>query len=277
MTLPVSIILPVYNTQKYLSECIDSVLQQTHSNFELIIVDDGSTDDSWATIEAYQKLDPRINGIKNPRNLGLNETVNKAIKVARYSLISRLDSDDYMFPKRLELQVEFMKKNPGCVILGAQCELIDEEGRFISKLPYPLSHQEVMNQIFMFNPFSGSSIMANFKLLPKDFLWFDPNIALAEDLDLYFRASGYGTLENLPETLGVVRERHGSLMHSDVRKTYSQISYVRKRAIEIYKVKPSLKQRIAMFGQGLLVTTVPIPTLLKIHAFFKKLTVKPAI
>ena len=276
MTQPVSVILPVYNTREFLAECIESVLKQTHSQFELIIVDDGSTDDGWSVIEQYRESDPRIIAMQNERNLGLNETVNKAIKMARHPLISRLDSDDYMYPKRLELQVNYMEKNPGCVILGAQCDLIEREGKFIRNMTYPLTHQAVMDQIFIFNPFSGSSIMVNFNLLPKDFLWFDPHITLAEDLDFYFRASVHGTLENLPETLGVIRERWDSLMHLDIHKTYKQISYVRKRAMKLYSFKPTLKQRLAMFGQWFLVTLVPIPILMQAHALFKKLTVKPA-
>ena len=106
----VSILMPVYNSEKYLREAIKSILNQTFTNFELIIINDGSTDNSLKIIKSFK--DNRIKIIKNKGNLGLIKTLNKGIDLAQGKYIARMDADDIAMPKRLEKQIAFFNENP---------------------------------------------------------------------------------------------------------------------------------------------------------------------
>ena len=129
----VSIVMPSYNTAKFIAESIDSVLAQTYTNFELLIVDDCSTDDTDAVVAAYS--DARIKYVKNEKNSGAAVSRNKALAMAKGKWIAFLDSDDLWHPEKLEKQIAFMKEK-GCFFSYTQYEEIDEQsnpkGRFVS-------------------------------------------------------------------------------------------------------------------------------------------------
>jgi hypothetical protein len=122
----VSVIMPVYNAQEYLSQAIESILSQTFTNFEFIIIDDGSTDNSLNIIKTYD--DPRIVLIRNETNLKLINSLNKGISVARGKYIARMDADDISLPERLARQVEFMDQHPNIGVCGTWVELFGEHG-----------------------------------------------------------------------------------------------------------------------------------------------------
>ena len=113
----VSVVMPVYNPGKYLVDAIDSILSQTFSNFEFIIVDDASTDGSWKIIKSFAKKDSRIIAFKNKINLGVSLTSNIAISQARGKYIARMDSDDVSTLDRLQKQVDFLKQHPDTCLL----------------------------------------------------------------------------------------------------------------------------------------------------------------
>ncbi len=121
----VSIIMPVYNSSGYLSDAIESILSQTYSDFEFIIIDDASTDNSIEIIYSYH--DPRIVLLKNDINLGVTHSLNKGIKHARGKYIARMDADDIALPQRIELQVDFLEKNPEFILVGSFFEVIPEK------------------------------------------------------------------------------------------------------------------------------------------------------
>lgn len=122
----VSIILPAYNSAKYLSLTIESLLNQTYTNFELLIIDDGSTDNTSQIIDSYK--DSRIKHIKNDGNKGLIYTLNKGIELANGEFIARIDADDICLPKRLEKQVQFLEENKNIALVATQIQTIDEHG-----------------------------------------------------------------------------------------------------------------------------------------------------
>lgn len=126
----VSVILPLYNAEKFIKLAVDSVLNQTYKNFELIIINDGSTDNSYKIVSEIS--DSRILLI-NQENLGLAATLNKCLKLAKGDLIARMDADDICEPNRLELQVKCFQKNPNLVLLGGSTKYIDENGKLIAQ------------------------------------------------------------------------------------------------------------------------------------------------
>jgi len=127
----ISVVMSVYNTEKYLRYSIESILNQTFRDFEFIILDDGSTDNSLKIIEEYQVKDGRILLIKNKNNIGLAASLNKGIKLAKSKYIARQDADDISNIDRLTIQYNFMEKNKNIDILGSNCSYIDLHNRHI--------------------------------------------------------------------------------------------------------------------------------------------------
>jgi glycosyltransferase involved in cell wall biosynthesis len=130
----ISIVMSVYNGGKYLADSLESILNQTHRNLELIIVNDGSRDDSLEIIQNYMKVDKRIILI-DQKNLGLTKSLNIAISVATGEYIARQDADDVSAPNRLKLFVNFLLKNKNIEIYSTPGILINENGRLIKTIP----------------------------------------------------------------------------------------------------------------------------------------------
>jgi len=131
-TPKVSVIMPVRNTEKYVGEAIESILSQTFTDFEFIIIDDGSTDNSLEIIKNYASKDDRIQVIVNKVNLGQPKSLNKGIALAKGKYIARMDADDISLPERFSKQVEYLDSCLKVNILGGQCDKIDSEGTITS-------------------------------------------------------------------------------------------------------------------------------------------------
>ena len=129
--MKVSIITPSYNSEKYISETIESVLTQTYKNWEMIIVDDASSDDSLQIIEQYAQKDDRIKVIKSKQNMGPAKARNRAIEEAKGKYIAFLDSDDVWFPEKLEKQIKFLTEN-SLVLTYSAYETMDEDSKYIN-------------------------------------------------------------------------------------------------------------------------------------------------
>jgi glycosyltransferase involved in cell wall biosynthesis len=125
--------MPVYNAEKYLQEAIDSILQQTLTNFEFLIIDDGSTDSSVEIIRSY--TDPRIRLVQNEKNLGMTLTLNKGIELSSTEIIARMDADDISYPERLQIQFDYFKDHPDCALLStwAREVTVDKEPYWIGE------------------------------------------------------------------------------------------------------------------------------------------------
>lgn len=124
----ISVIMSVFNTAKYVGEAIESVLKQTYTNFEFIIVDDASTDNSLEIIRKYESQDPRVIVITNEVNLGISKSRNRGLAIARGEYIANMDSDDINMVDRFELQVNHFASNPDTLVLGGRHKVIDAQG-----------------------------------------------------------------------------------------------------------------------------------------------------
>src|SRR3989339_1795602 len=143
----ISVVMPVYNSAKYLSSSIESILNQTFSNFELIIIDDGSTDSTSQIIKKYIKLDKRIITVKNKTNLGICNSLNTGLRLAKGKYIARMDGDDWSYPERLFKQIFFMESHPKTVICGGAIEVCDDNLRVKNQRHYPTSDKKVREKI----------------------------------------------------------------------------------------------------------------------------------
>lgn len=125
----ITVLMPVYNAERFIREAITSILEQSFKPFEFLIIDDGSTDASADIVESFR--DPRIRFVRNARNMGITPTLNKGIALASCDLIARMDADDISHPQRLQKQFGFMKRNPKCALLSTWARVITEDNRFV--------------------------------------------------------------------------------------------------------------------------------------------------
>lgn len=216
----VSVIMPVYNPGIYLVDAIESILNQTFSNFELIIVDDASTDNSWKIIKSYSKKDSRIIAIKNKINLGVSLTSNIAISQAKGKFLARMDADDISTLDRLSKQVSFLKRNPKTIVVGGQCTIIDETNQIVGFKKFPTTEKQILDMIFWAVPIQQGYMMINRSLLPKNFVWYSPSKFSAEEIDLYFNLLKFGRFANLSDNLYFYRQISTSLSHQNPKKTF---------------------------------------------------------
>lgn len=180
----VSVILPVFNAEKYICESIKSILAQTFIDFELIIINDGSTDSSEELIKKFK--DDRIIYLENESNLGIIETLNIAIEVSKGLFIARMDADDIAHPQRFEIQVKFLKNNPKYVIVGSFASIIDENSfKKHGTLIVPQNNIEIKTHSFFHSPFVHPSILIRRDVLSK--FKYSKDYPLAEDYFLWIK------------------------------------------------------------------------------------------
>jgi glycosyltransferase involved in cell wall biosynthesis len=206
MTQPlVSIALPVKNMADSVGRAIESVLAQTYTNWELLVLDDGSTDDLAAVVQQFS--DSRIQLIIDDSFKGFAAKLNLAIKLAKGRYFARFDADDLMRPERLARQVAFLEQNPCVDLLGTAMSVFGKHGQMLSERIFPTSHAQIVNK-----PYAGF-LMAHPTWLGKT-SWFGQwqyqDLPRYEDQDLLLRAYQSSTYANLPEILLDYYEPHFS-------------------------------------------------------------------
>ena len=196
----VSVLMCVYNGKTYLREALDSIVGQTFKDFEFIIVDDGSTDNSWEILTEYSKQDSRIVLINNEENLGLEKSLNKGIAATKGEYIARQDADDISLPNRLQLQVDFLDAHPEVGALGSSVEFIDSQGSILQLLKVPTDHETIQARLLIRNCLLHSSMTMRSSLIQK-LDGYNEDMLYAEDYDLWWRISLHSRLATLPEIL----------------------------------------------------------------------------
>jgi len=204
----VSVLMSVYNGARYLRDAVDSILGQTFTDFEFIIVDDGSTDETPAILNSY--TDPRIVRLRNETNIGLTRSLNKGLVVARGEYVARQDADDVSLPRRLAKQVEFLDGHPVIGLVGSAYEEFYEDGRLQRAVQMPLQPADIREQLFYGHCFCHGSAMARIRCLHAvgD---YDEEYEVAQDRDLWLRLAERFDLANLPEVLYKLRISVGSV------------------------------------------------------------------
>ena len=216
----VSVIMPVHNGRAWLELALTSILRQSLTSLELIVVDDGSDDGSREVLDRLAGRDSRMRVLHLPR-LGLAAALNRGLAEARAPLIARLDADDIAHPTRLERQARFMAQHPEVGVLGAWALEIDRHGRPRGRrMPAPDS-EALKRGLVEANPFVHSSIMARADLL-RDLGGYRPAFEAAEDYDLWLRAAEVTELANLPEFLVCYRVHDQGVSRRDpLRQAFS--------------------------------------------------------
>lgn len=195
----VSVILPVYNGEKYIAQSVDSILNQTYNNIELIIVDDGSSDNTLKIINSYSS-DPRVIIITR-ENKGLVHSLNEAIDISRGRYIARMDADDIASVDRIEKQIYFLNNNIDVAIVGSRVILINENDEEIGRCYRPLSLDAIKCHFYYGSPLVHPTVMYNLNILSKDKIKYCKDDYPAEDLGLFLRISKDFKIRNIKRPL----------------------------------------------------------------------------
>ncbi len=205
MTAPaITVLLPVYNGAHYLAAAIDSILQQTFTDFEFLIINDGSKDESAEILAQYD--DPRMK-IIHQKNMGLSATLNKGIELAQGKYIARQDQDDISLPTRLKKQFDYLALHPECALLGTHATIWANDLATTRHHCHPAQHERLSFELLFNNPFVHSSVMFN-KQIVRELGGYstDPERQPPEDFELWSRIAKQHKIANLPERLLVYRE-----------------------------------------------------------------------
>lgn len=196
----VSIILPVHNGGNSLKQAIGSVLAQDFLDWELIVINDGSSDNSWEVVQGFQK-DPRIKLLNHFKNLGLIQSLNDGLQVASGEYLARIDSDDlWTDSSKLSKQVDFLDSHPEVGLLGSWARCVDQKGKKLFQIKPPEKDGDVRKQILLHNCFVHSSILARIKLL-RNFGGYSANDSHIEDYSLWLQLGKVARFWNLPEIM----------------------------------------------------------------------------
>jgi glycosyltransferase involved in cell wall biosynthesis len=193
----VSVIIPVYNAEKYICECLLSIREQTYGNMEVIVVNDGSTDKTDEIIRSVIVNDSRFIYISR-ENRGLVATLNQMIEVSRGEFIARMDADDIAFVDRIAHQVKFFLENPDTAAVGSRTEIIDEGGSHVGFCRRPISAEDVKAYFLYGSPIAHPTVMFNLGAVRKDELRYDAQAYPVEDLELWLRLIRKHKIVNLP-------------------------------------------------------------------------------
>lgn len=197
----VSVLVPLYNSEKFVGQAVESVLSQTLADFELVIVDDGSTDSSASIVASYS--DRRIRYIRNETNTGLAMVRNKALSLARGQFIAWLDSDDVSLPNRLALQVNLLRENPNVGLCGSWVRAFDTTHDVLWR--YPTDAAVVRSRMLFDSPLATSATMMRRAVVEHTHPWFDPRFPPAEDYELWERISRRWLVTNIGSVLALYR------------------------------------------------------------------------
>lgn len=234
----VSIVLPVYNGEKYLAEAIESVLQQTYQNWELIVVDDCSTDRTASIISEYVKADTRIRAIRNRDNMMLPASLNIGFEVARGEYYTWTSDDNEYEKSALKAMKDYLDYNQDIQMVYADMSIVDDEGRTVRKKPQMapkcLAYKNVVGACFLYRKSTALKVG-----------YYNPEFALAEDYDYWIRISKIGVVEHLDGFFYRYRV-HGGSMTDNKKEEITEQTYrvIIQHAHYLYSLLKNGKERI---------------------------------
>jgi len=215
MKIPeISVLTSCFNATEFIEESIESILGQSFGNFEFILIDDGSTDDTLDIIRRYAAKDKRIR-VVTKENSGLQKSLNLGLSLAKGDWIARFDADDVALPDRLERQWQFIKRHRDIILLGGGCLEIDKSGRHIKQHIYPMSHRGLMKRLECLGPFFPHPTAFFSRSRVQDLGGYNPRFRSSEDWDLWLRMAMVGQIGCLREPLIKLRKHEKSVTAVD--------------------------------------------------------------
>ncbi len=235
----VSVLMSAYNNAEYLEQAVRSILHQSYSDFELIITDDHSSDNTAQIIERLASEDSRIRVQKNDNNLGLAQSLNNMINLAQGEYIARMDDDDIALPLRFERQVALLDSGEAD-LCGTWMQLIGGWRKRIIR--YPIDDGSIRVQMLFQTPFAHPSIMIRSHLF-KEKCRYSTDAHYAEDYDLWARLSPYVRMKNIPEVLYLYRLHNQQVSHTKNIQQWQTASRVRRVYLEQLNIKAEEQEK----------------------------------
>lgn len=237
----ITVLMPVYNGAKYLDLAIRSILEQTFKDFEFLIIDDGSTDNSVEIVRGYD--DSRIRLILNERNLGLPATLNAGLDIAKGEYIARMDCDDISHPRRFEKQVEFMDNNPGISICGTWMKTIGDKTGII--IQTPKTNEEIKCSLLFGSGLAHPTVFIRKKIFYEQGLRYSLEYPDCEDTELWFRALKHLQAASLQQILYYYRIHLMQTCRSDNQRQKETSRKIARRQLEELLMSPT-EEEIAL-------------------------------
>lgn len=229
----VSVLLPVYNAGDTLAQAVESILNQTFADFELLIIDDASTDNSAVVIRQYASQDSRIQPVFHEVNQGLTTTLNEGLKLAQSDYVARMDQDDESLPHRLQVQWDYLQENPDVVVAGSFVYHMGPKPEYDHLVELPIENDKIKETLKQYNCLYHPSVMMR-KTSILAIGGYRPEFKNAEDYDLWLRVSEVYQLANIPQPL--LRYRF-SLQGMTLSRKWEQLFYV-YLAQAAYQIEP---------------------------------------
>lgn len=264
----VSVVMPVYNGSLFIGEAIESILGQTYKNFELIIVNDGSKDNSLKTIKHFAKRYPeKIKVISYKKNKGESAAANIGFKASKGEFIARMDADDIAYPTKLEKQVAFMLKNPLVIVVGAQADVINEQGQKTGTKSFPLIHQRIYEAYGYYHPMLHPACLFRRSLLPNQKKLWQNNHEPNDDYYTLFGLLSCGQFANLPQKLIAYRIHANNKSLQNPKAKVLFFIQIRRDAICDFGYQPSFKVIFANLIQFFGVLILPKSLIVPLYLF----------
>ena len=222
-----SVLMPVFNSELFVAEAIESILNQTFKDFEFLILDDASTDKGFEIIKDFEKQDSRIKVFQNEKNLGVVESRNKLINLSKGKYSAWLDSDDIALKNRFKEQINFLEKHPEIGLLGAWLIKCDKFGNKQQIWPMETDPEKLQIELFFHSPFS-TVVMIRRSALPEKL--YDPRFPVAEDYDFYCRIAEKSGIANLGIPLLKYRDNSQSLSHTTTVMEDRSVQVIKEHA-----------------------------------------------
>jgi glycosyltransferase involved in cell wall biosynthesis len=221
--------MPVFNAEPFVRRAVDSVREQTFSDWELLVIDDGSTDGSLGVLQTF--AEPRLRIERNRRNLGVTRSLNRGLALARGELVARLDGDDVAYPDRLRRQVLHLDAHPEVALVGSWADLVDASGRPFMREETPTANDEIQARILRGNCFVHASTMFR-RQAALDLGGYDEALREAQDYDLWLRLSEHHQVANLGEPLIAFRVHGGQVSQRRLRSQRAFAERARAAAVQ---------------------------------------------
>ena len=266
----VSIVIPVYNGERYIKESIDSCLNQTYRNIEIIVVDDKSVD---STLEILKGYGDRITVLPIEKQNGLGNVINVGIKKSKGKYIARMDADDIMYPTRIEKQIEYLESNPKCVAIGGQIDIIDESSNITGHREYAVEDRDIKKNRFLFQPFAHPAVTLRKDIL-EDIGLYPENMWKVEDVKFFLILSTKGEFHNLEDTVLKYRMTFKTESQSKMLDHFKKTNEIRNWAIKELNIKPTVREYVIWNIQKIgvrVLSILPSTLFMKSFELFRKL------
>ena len=219
----VSVVFPCRNAERYIRAALESILEQSYRELEILVIDNASVDTTPEIVAGYAAQDGRIKYLGNETDLGIAGSLNRGLRAATGEFIARMDADDIAMPERIAKQVAYLEANPECVICGTNIIIINAEDERIGRRDFATADEDIKRGMLIDIPFCHPATMFRRRAVAEGGVFYDEQWRTVEDRDFWLRLADHGQYANLPEDLMLYRISETSMKYAECRRTVFDI------------------------------------------------------